>query len=373
MSRILPLAVILILSGSALTRAADESWVGQTVMARRPDVKYIGYTSDGMEREVKMSEPMTRVLGEEDGWLRIYSPGTEAKALKADMVRLRDAPDYYTEYLRDHGESAWAWDRRGIARRLRGEFDLSIKDFSEAIRLEPTAAYLNHRGSIWFAKKEFDKAIGDYNEAIRLDANCASAFSNRGVAWWYKREPEKAMRDFDAAIRLDPKDVNALSNRGFALYLKKEYEKAIGDFDEAIQIDPKYAYAIGNRACALTKLKKYSEGVQNFETAIQLNPVDWLYRDYAHLLAICPDSKYRNGTKALELAKKALELRRGDANDWQYQAALAAAYAETGEFEQAEAAQRKALVDNSLDAEDRAKMKKRLELYRQKKPYRDED
>jgi tetratricopeptide (TPR) repeat protein len=373
MSRLFPLSVILILSASALTQAADESWAGQTVMARRPDVKYIGYTSDGTEREVKMSEPMTRVLGDEDGWLRVHSPGTEAKVLKADMVLLRDAPDYYTEFLRDHGESAWAWDRRGIARRLRGEFDLGIKDFSEAIRLEPTAAYLNHRGSIWFAKKEFDKAIGDYDEAIRVDAKCASAFSNRGIAWWYKREPEKAMRDFDEAIRLEPKDVNALTNRGFALYLKKEYEKAIGDFDEAIRIDPKYAYAIGNKACALVKLKKYGESVQSFETAIQLNPVDWMYRDYAHLLASCPDSIYRNGKKAVELAKKAIELRRFGANSWEYQAALAAAYAETGEFEQAEAAQRKALEDKFLDAEDRANMEKRLELYRQKKPYRDQD
>jgi len=72
------------------------------------------------------------------------------------------------------------------------------------------------------------------------------------------------------------------------------------------------------------------------------------------------------------LAKKAIEMKGKDA-DWNHFAALAAAYAETGDFELAIVEQRKALDDKSLDKDDKAKMEKRLELYRAKKPYRDEE
>ena len=49
------------------------------------------------------------------------------------------------------------------------------------------------------------------------------------------------------------------------------------------------------------------------------------------------------------------------------------ALAAAGDFEQAIAMHQKALADKSLNAQDRAKMEKRLERYRQKRPYREED
>ena len=110
---------------------------------------------------------------------------------------------------------------------------------------------------------------------------------------------------------------------------------------------------------------------EGFEAALKLNPMDWVYRVFAHFRATCPDEKYRDGKKAVELAKTAIEKAGKDA-DWSYHAALAAAYAEAGDFELAVAEQRKALDDKSLDAEDRKKMETRLELYRAKKPFRDE-
>jgi hypothetical protein len=71
------------------------------------------------------------------------------------------------------------------------------------------------------------------------------------------------------------------------------------------------------------------------------------------------------------VAQKAIQLAGKDA-DRNYWAALAAAYAETGDFDKAIAEQTKAVADKSLDREDRESMEKRLNLYKQKKPYRDE-
>jgi tetratricopeptide (TPR) repeat protein len=370
MVRPIPFVALLLFIGTAATQASDDTWVGQMVLPRRPDVKFLAQTADGDKREFEMAVAMTRVLSENDGWLVVYAPGTESRVKKSDMVLLNDADSFYTEYVRDNPVSAWGFDRRGIARRMHGDFENAIKDFSESIRLEPTAAHYNNRGTAWSAKRDFDKAIEDYNAAIRADEKCVSAFSNRGIAWWSKREPDKAMLDFEEAVRLDPNDVNALTNRGFALYLQQNYEKAIHDFDESIRIDPKYVNAIGNKATALVKLKKYSEAMQSFAAALRLSPVDWVYRDFALFRASCPDAQFRDGEKAVELAKKSIELA-GSYADSSYHGALAAAYAEGGDFEKAMAAQQTALKDKTLIGEERASMENRLENYRRHKPFRD--
>ena len=48
------------------------------------------------------------------------------------------------------------------------------------------------------------------------------------------------------------------------------------------------------------------------------------------------------------------------------------AVTEAGDFELAVAEQQKALADKSLAGDDRKQMEARLDLYRMKKPYRDE-
>jgi hypothetical protein len=100
--------------------------------------------------------------------------------------------------------------------------------------------------------------------------------------------------------------------------------------------------------------------------------LDWLHRRFAFFRATCPEARFRDGAKAVELAKKALELAGRDA-DREYRAALAAACAEAGQFDKAVAEQTRALEDRSLDREDRVKMEQRLKLYRDKKPYRDQE
>jgi tetratricopeptide (TPR) repeat protein len=127
---------------------------------------------------------------------------------------------------------------------------------------------------------------------------------------------------------------------------------------------------MGNRAVAFAKLKKYEDAAREFEAALNIDPTASLCREYALFLATCPDAKYRDAKRAVGLARRAAE-KAGAGADWKYHAALAAAYAEAGDFDLAVAEQRKALEDQSVGADDRKKMEARLELYRAKKPYRD--
>jgi tetratricopeptide (TPR) repeat protein len=229
---------------------------------------------------------------------------------------------------------------------------------------------------VWTDKREYDKAIKDFDEAITLDPKYAHAYYNRGVAWYSKGEYDKANCDFTEAMTLDPKYANAFYNRGLTWWVKGEYNKAIADFDNAITLDPKDALTYYNRAKVCTKMKKYDEAVRGFEKALELNPTCKILCAFAGFRASCPEVKYRDGKKAVELAKKAIETAGAGAN-WEHSDTLAMACAEAGDFEQAVAEQRKAIEmlkgEKDYDKDDLKQAEARLELYKAKKPYRGEE
>jgi len=136
---------------------------------------------------------------------------------------------------------------------------------------------------------------------------------------------------------LSPKDAVAVSHRGFVWFVKKEYDKAIKDYNEVIRLAPNNAGAYANAA--------------------------WV-------MATCPVEKYRDGKKAVEVAKKACELTRWE--DSHVLSILAAADAEAGLFDEAVKWQKKALDDKGYPKAESDGARKRLTLYEEKKPYRDE-
>ena len=78
----------------------------------------------------------------------------------------------------------------------------------------------------------------------------------------------------------------------------------------------------------------------------------------------------RSGNKAVEYATKACDL-----SKWKvayYFDTLAAAYAENGQFDEAAKYQVRALEDTAFAKEYGEPARKRLELYKNKKPYRDD-
>ena len=153
--------------------------------------------------------------------------------------------------------------------------------------------------------------------------------------------------------------------------MKREYGKAIADYNELIRLEPKAPDVYSIRATFLSGLRRYNEAIADYNEIVRLNPNDaTTYNSLAWLWATCPDEKIRDGKKAVESATKACAL-----TEYTYAfhvGTLAAAHAESGDFDAAVKWQTKA---NALysDAEDREKGTARLKLYEDKKPYRDID
>jgi Flp pilus assembly protein TadD len=249
--------------------------------------------------------------------------------------------------------------------------DHAIEFFTDFIRSRPRDHWgYTMRAVVWTEEKETDLALEDYNEAIKLYGRSSFAFNNRGNLWVLKKEYSKAIADFDEAIRLDKTNINALCDRAILRSEMKKYANAISDLDSAIRIDSQNVFAFTVRGSTYYKNKEYAKAIADFNKAIRLNPRNRAaYGFRAWIWATCSDVKYRDGEKAVLSATKACEL--SEWNDAAHLNCLAAAYAETGDFDAAVKWQTEANARFSKPG-DKLLVKDRLKLYRDRKPYHGE-
>lgn len=174
--------------------------------------------------------------------------------------------------------------------------------------------------------------------------------------------------DYTAAMRNGRRSASTYANRGNVYLELGELSKALGDFDEAIRQAPRIVDFQSSRARTLVQLGRFTEGRRQYEEAIKLDPESaHLHNDFAWLLATCQDASVRDGKRAVQLSLEACELA-----DWQdtfMLDTLAAAYAESGDFETAIAMLEKGLEDFG-DAGPEG-MRTRLKLFRRNVPYRE--
>ena len=118
----------------------------------------------------------------------------------------------------------------------------------------------------------------------------------------------------------------------------------------------------------MASLKDFEKALADCEAAHRIDSKSGAYNSVAWLLATSPEEKSRDGRKAVEFAKRAMELS-GD-KDANALDTLAAAYAEAGDFEMAVQWQIKA-VESVLE-EAKSRYRSRLDLYKSGKPFRDD-
>jgi tetratricopeptide (TPR) repeat protein len=234
----------------------------------------------------------------------------------------------------------------------------------------------------------------------------ASQYDKHGYDLLNKRDYQNARRYFDAAIRIDPNMWSAYYNRATTYGRQKKYAAALQDLNSTIRLKPSFFTAtlgrvevnghLGNYRACLTDLDTLAALLikthNTLEQEVVLNNRAWLR-------ATCPDASIRNGQLAIADAKKVCEL-----DTWISPSridTLAAAYAEAGDFDSAIRYQQEAIAKEKAVPEKVSKRlakrlrhnpeqhkkvsedlveevnksvadySKRLELYKQHRPYRE--
>ncbi len=181
---------------------------------------------------------------------------------------------YYTRAINSnwqHAKAAYYIDR-GIVRHVLKEYAKAERDFSEAIRIDPTAtAAWVERGILRHYGEDFLKALADFTEAIRLDPKNIEALRRRAELYIDLKQQDKAFHDFECITKIDPKNADAFYNLGLIHQYKNKDIEALTIFTKAIDIDPKNAKASYYYSRGLTwyKLDKFNKAFDDFDRTIK--------------------------------------------------------------------------------------------------------
>ena len=202
-------------------------------------------------------------------------------------------------------------------------------------------------------------------------AKSALNFFNSGGAHLDQGKLDQAIADYTEAIRLKPDFLAAYLNRGTARRKKGENDQAIADYTKVIQLKADLFEAYTLRGICYGKKGRYEEAVADFTKALEKKPHYLTYLGLAWVFATSKNDKYRKGTRAVELAEKAVLFHK-NANSLK---TLAAAYAEAGKFKEAVETQEEALAllkqPGPVPPKELAPYERQLQAYKSNKPWRE--
>ena len=304
------------------------------------------------------------VLRMDPGNARAYRDRGQAYYLKGDLDQ---AILDYDQAIQLDPQQAEAFLGRGRCyERQRTQAD---GEASVVLRLAPADIGPRNNRSIAARRREDEaRALRDFGEAIQLDPRDARAYTCRGQAYTRNREYDKAIADFRAAIRLDPTNSEAYAGLGFAYGLKGDYGRALDNIIEAGRLEPGNAGIVSLRAYFHFQRAEFAEAHQDYDAALRLDSrLASAHNGLAWLLATCPTEAFRNGKQAVEEARAACRLTGW--NQSSYVDTLAAACAEAGDFAQAVKYQKQLVRMNSVNGVSDVGAEQRLALYEQHQPY----
>lgn len=143
-------------------------------------------------------------------------------------------------------------------------------------------------------------------------------------------------------------------------------DTALIAFEKIRTDDPANTWALLQEAWIRSERGEYKQARDLFDQALLHEQTAAAFNLLAWLLATCPDPEVLDGARAIDLARRACAL-----DEWKSAAfidTLAAAYAETGDFDEAEKWAVKALEIGGPDTEE---IQEHLDAFRAHKPWRE--
>ena len=142
-------------------------------------------------------------------WL-IFRQVFKTRKVETTLTRLQNK-------LKDEKGTAQEYYELGSIYLDKRLFSQSVPVFQKALKEaeeetpENTALIYNGLGFAYFSQEQYDLAIRNYKEAIKLQPNYVTAFNNLGHAYEKKKLESPALQAYDEALKYEPN--NAIAKR----------------------------------------------------------------------------------------------------------------------------------------------------------------
>ena len=223
------------------------------------------------------------------------------------------------------------------------------------------------------ARGDLESAMKLFRQALDIDPDQTRVNLDLGVCLMKLGRPAEAVAHLEKALKGDPGNTDTRKRLVLALSRAGRFADMQHHAQKLLDVDQHDVIARLHLAFALKKQKQYAIALEHYQTAIGQQPELLIAQnDIAWFLATCPAEDVRDGSRAVEFANKACQ-----ATGFAHPAildTLAAAQAETGDFDGAIATLEKALrlAQTSGDERLQAVLQEHIALYRQQTPLRDD-
>jgi Tfp pilus assembly protein PilF len=165
----------------------------------------------------------------------------------------------------------------GVALREQGNYDASIRNFHEALRINPDNAIAhNNLGVVLARKGNAKEAVSQFSEAIRIDPDYAGAYYNLGKIFANQGKIEDAILYYRKTLHINPNMTQALYNLSWILATHRDAEYRNGK--DALKLAQslckitqyKQALALDVLAAACAEKGRFSEAVLTAKKALKL-------------------------------------------------------------------------------------------------------
>ncbi|MEI8374295.1 MAG: tetratricopeptide repeat protein [Planctomycetota bacterium] len=253
-------------------------------------------------------------------------------------------------------------------------YQAAAEELTRALAIDGSSQpILELRAALYEQLGEKAKALADVEKILQIKPGQSNYMRLRAILLADQGKFDDAVEVLQNLHKANPKDSLTMLQLGMLYTSMKKYDKSI-EIHTAILADrPDDVDAMRGRADALLNLGRRASAVLDYERALKLQSHDiGILNNFAWLLATAPEDNLRDGRRALALATDAC--RQTEYKQDYILSTLAAAYAETGDFESARKWAAQAVeVKPSAHAEASRKdeLKKELDSYKANKPWRE--